>query len=108
MAELPKSEVEIVNPNDVTDWRYRALVFFPDETIPVELRMDGEMRSPIKPSDRDSSDEKVRNQYEEQYEGWVALINSAFRRRLLDNRRPVVDQVWEWAQGGPIDIYLFE
>ena len=83
MAELP--EIQVVDRSDVADWRYQARVFFPDETITLELRRGGDLR----PTD-------------------PAVIEAQLRRQiLLDNYRPLIDQVRERSRE-PITLGFFQ
>jgi hypothetical protein len=77
MAELP-ADIEIVDTRtDQGDWRFTALVPFPDEVIPLDLRIHEE--SEYLPFDADAIVRQLRSQW------------------LIDNYRPVIDQVRERA-----------
>jgi hypothetical protein len=83
VAELPVIEIED-RRTPAADWRFRAHLRFADEAITVDLLAGGDLR----PTDPASIEKVLRAQW------------------LLDNQRPVVDQVRE--NGPQRTVYFYD
>jgi hypothetical protein len=86
MAQLPEMVIDDER-RDAGEWHYRARLLFPNDVeIPLDLRLHPD--SELAPRD-------------------VASIEAQLRRqRIIDNYRPVLDQVREW-EGEQICLGFF-
>jgi hypothetical protein len=86
IAQLP-ADIEIVDTRtDQGDWRFQALVPFPDEALTLDLRIHDD-------SDYLPFDSEV-------------IVSQLRKQCLIDNERPVIDQVRERATA-PVVLGFF-
>lgn len=82
MPGLPSIEIEDRRTH-AADWRYRARLCFPDETVAIDLLAAGELR----PTGAAAIEKALRSQW------------------LIDNNRPVRDQVRENGPRRTVHFY---